>query len=888
MITLAPWRRAPLLLLRAPGVLAAITGAAFLLTLAVSSRPVFLGSAGAAAIDSDLQDGCRYEVGLRVSAGRIRRVAEADAADVAAIPRRTGLLTAAGPARNRNILPVVTTVTGGNAEVVGRTGQRGDGAVQLFSRTGAFDHVNIKAGPTTTAPHSEGLWLPDTTAGLLGVTAGDTVQLRFGDAVAPVPVLVAAVFEDMTYLERPGFWCSMSRSFEPLGSNPLPPVALADQAELLRLLANGQRTPPTVMWELPPADGMSLPEADAVNERLAAIDADLRHFGPFAEQFGDADGLLLHLGMGSTAEHAHTVSRQVRTTADTVGTAGTFIALVAVAAAGFFWVDRRRNEVSLLLAKGVGPAALALKAALESVLPVAIGAAAGAAVGIAAVRAFGPSSAYDAHAVNEAVRLSAAAAAAGLVLLGAAAAVRIQRAEQRMAGAPHHANAAAPFLLACLTIGAVAIGIAIERAVGATQLGGDEPTKSLGLVVVVFPLLVLAGGGGLAAVLGHVLLPRTRRMGKTWPMAPYLALRRVATAGPLALALTAGAVLSAGILLYASVVADSARATVVAKAGIGVGADMAVFLATDDVPELPPDLARRTTAIIRSAANTADEANVHVGLLGIDRATFGRAALYDGSFAGGRSLAALLDELDVRTDGNTIPVIAADAAALPDEFAIDGPVAVKVVARVRAFPGMTGEQPLLVADEAVLRAHGILGNRQLWIHGATSSVQAQLDRARVPVVTSIRSKANEAASSLLPLATSLGYFKALGILGGTVTLTGAVFYLASRERARRLAGVMARGMGLSRTAARAALAIELGALLLIGLVLGGALSSWAARVTFPHLDPSPGTPPSLIFRWDRSTPVLAALVTVAAAAVLAVLSERASSRRLAAEVIHDA
>ncbi|MDQ1444113.1 MAG: putative transport system permease protein, partial [Acidimicrobiaceae bacterium] len=161
-------------------------------------------------------------------------------------------------------------------------------------------------------------------------------------------------------------------------------------------------------------------------------------------------------------------------------------------------------------------------------------------------------------------------------------------------------------------------------------------------------------------------------------------------------------------------------------------------------------------------------------------------------------------------------------------------------------------------------------------------------RARIGVVTTTVAKTNEAASSLLPLATSLGYFKALGLLGGTVTLCGAVFYLASRERARRLAGVMARGMGLTRGTARTALALELAGLLLVGLGLGWALSTWAARVAFPHLDPSPGTPPSLLFRWDLWAPVDAAAVTVVAATALAWVSERASSRRLAAEVMRDA
>jgi putative ABC transport system permease protein len=863
-----------MLLVRSPGVLGAVAGAGFLLTLAVASRPVFLGSAGAAAVESDIRDGCRYEIGMRVVAGRIRAVAQPDEASIARIAPRTAQLAAA--TRGDGVQPVITTVFGGNAELQTPQGERGQGVVQLFSRNGAFNHVHVRSR----APDAEaGIWVPDTTAALLHVTAGDTMNVAMGDVV--VPAKVGAVFDDLTYVERPKFWCSLHRQFEPLGSNPLPPVAVARQDVLVDLMQRTGRIPPNVWWEVPPADGLSVPRAEALADRLDPIFDDFQNNGPFADRFNFDDGLNVHMALGATLDHAHLVMRQVRTTADTVGAASTAIALVAVAAAGFFWVDRRRAEVALLLAKGVGPGALALKGALESVLPLALGSMAGIGTAIAAVHSFGPSDAFDNLAAAEGARLALAAAVVGLVLLGGAAGIRVSRAEQRMAGVPHHRRGITPVVVAALAVTAIVSAVLIEHRAGAGL-------QSVGLIVVVFPLLVLVGGGGLIAVAGHWLLPRTRRMAGRWPTAPYLAVRRVATAGPLALALTAGSVLSVGILLYASVVAESARATVTAKAGIGVGSDMAVFMPSEDVPTLPADIERRSTPILRTLASYEEDSRIDV--LALDTRTFPRAALYDRTFAGGTSLGSLLKKLDGPTRG-AVPVIVADAADVPDRFTADIggiEVPVRVVARATAFPGMSGEQPLLVAKESALRGHGVRGNRQIWVKGSTQSVLAQLDRAHVPVVTTTEAKFNEAASSLLPLATSLGYFKALGLLGGTVTLCGAVFYLASRERARRLAGVMAKGMGLTRNASRAALALELGGLLLLGLALGGGLSSWAAKVTFPHLDPSPGTPPPLIFRWDLAALAWTALVTVAAAGALALLSERATSRRLAAEVVRDA
>ncbi|HEV7885992.1 MAG TPA: FtsX-like permease family protein, partial [Acidimicrobiales bacterium] len=733
LLTLPPWRRAPALLARSPGVLAAIAGAGFLLSLAVASRPVFLGSAASAAVDSDITEGCRYEVGLRVTTGRIRRAAEADQADVARIPLRTRMLTQA--ARGDGVQPLITTVSAGNGELVTAQGEQGQGVVQLFSRTGAFTQVHVRAqDPGVQAAH-DGLWVPDTTAALLHIAPGQTVDLDMGNGHV-VPTRIAAVFDDLTYVERPRFWCSMYRSFEPLGSNPLPPVALADQGTLLRLLGQSSRRPPSVMYEVPPADGLSVPRAQGLADRLNRVFDDLQNDGPFAQRFGFEDGLQTHMALPGTIDHAHLVARQVRTTADTVGAASTAIALVAVAGAGFFWVDRRRAEVALLLAKGVSPSAIAAKAALESALPLAVGGLAGTGAAVAAVQAAGPSPAFDGQATATAAALAALAAVSALALLAVAAAVRTSRAEQRMAGVPQHRRGLVPFALAAAAAVAIAAALAIEHATGYTQLNASRHSSSLGLIVVVFPLLVLVGGGALIAVVGHWLLPRTRRLGGRWPAAPYLAVRRVATAGPLALALTAGSVLSVGILLYASVVAASARATVVAKASIGVGSDMAVFLADPSKPALPPDLARRATPVLRTAADVGED---QVDVLGVDPATFGRGAFYDRAF-GGKPLHVLLDKLKTATNaGSLLNVILADGVRLPSRFDLPTgsgpPVNVRVVARAAAFPGMSGESPLLIADEDALRAHGVTGNRQLWVKGSTQSVLAQLDRARIPVVT---------------------------------------------------------------------------------------------------------------------------------------------------------
>ena len=57
-VGLVPWRRAPFLSLRRPGVLASVAGASALLAAALASVPVFLSSVGTEAVAVQAGDRC--------------------------------------------------------------------------------------------------------------------------------------------------------------------------------------------------------------------------------------------------------------------------------------------------------------------------------------------------------------------------------------------------------------------------------------------------------------------------------------------------------------------------------------------------------------------------------------------------------------------------------------------------------------------------------------------------------------------------------------------------------------------------------------------------------------------------------------------------------------
>src|SRR5688500_3622023 len=62
-VRLVPWRRAPFLSLRRPGVLASVSGASALLAAALASVPVFLSSVGTEAVAVQAGDRCSRDTG---------------------------------------------------------------------------------------------------------------------------------------------------------------------------------------------------------------------------------------------------------------------------------------------------------------------------------------------------------------------------------------------------------------------------------------------------------------------------------------------------------------------------------------------------------------------------------------------------------------------------------------------------------------------------------------------------------------------------------------------------------------------------------------------------------------------------------------------------------
>jgi putative ABC transport system permease protein len=864
----APWTRAPLLLLHQPAVLAAVAGGLLVLGAAIAAPPLFLSSAGNRALADQVAERCQWSTGgtmtfqgyfpdieepVRAATERIDHVGD----------RVLTLVTpAVDVARNED-----------------DTAQESVSA-QVAFRSQAIGHVDVLAGDAP-GPGEDpaGVWVTDTTAGQLGVGPGDSFVVRWSGRTTPLTV--TGVYHDLAEEDLEPFWCSQRPILQPaggIGDRP-PPVILTDRQTWVDMVGAlelaGEAT-----WELPlePA-GLTVDQARQVVDDLAAVPdevADALDIPP--ENRGFFPEMLSTLPFVSTRSGA--IVTALRGAVEPVAVAGVLTASVLVLAAGTYWVDRRRSEVVMLSARGVGAAPIGVKAALEMALPAVVGAAAGWGVALAVVKLLGPTTLVDAPAVADSLRRTAVALAVGVVLLGLVAGVRARSLSARPVGARASWRGKVPWELAVLGLAAWSYrrigieGVPVAR-------GADVPR--IDLLALAFPLLFVVGTVALAGRLLVLVLGRLRRRGSTWPDWLYLAARRLGSAPRVAVILVAASAMAVGVLVYAAALTLSLRTTLEAKARVAIGGDAAVNLNGDQ--PVPEALAGSATKVWR-LKQAAD-----VDVLGVDPATFADGAFWDDSFSGS-SLGSLLDRLAPvdPTGGTPVPAIVV-GGPLPEGSVVgfrDRTVPdlhVDRVADVDVFPGMSSARPLVVVDQRSLEAFGATPSIELWFSGDPDDFFAALDRAGVEIRFTYSTSAVADQSSFATVAWAFGFMQSLGVIAGLITVGGLLLYLDTRQRARKVSYAFLRRMGLSRRSHRRSLLVELLSTLVTGSLIGAVLACLAAWLVYGKVDPLPQVPPVPLLR----LPYLVLATVVTATLVVAWLGARAAQgsadRTNAAEVL---
>jgi len=836
----APWRRAPWLPWRQPAVILAVVGAAAIMGCAAASAPLFLSSAGSASLQLQRAAQCPdaaypvlQQIGFAVGGGRPGDVS--DSAPAALI--RNGL---APPERlvTINGTSSLETVSGGRV------------VAQVWYRDGALDEVTVLQRGT-----GSGLWLPETTAQYLGVKVGDPVEAGIDSydgtpVVFPVAGIYRDVFREQTV--RP-YWCSYTALFlNPASVGAPPPLVLATSPEVVERVGDaGSMYGMNRQWISPiDTDRLTLSAAQGI------VQARERAF--VASRIANDTGGQGHTGQLPTmTDRAELLVQGLRGPVLPIAAGGAVLALLLVAAAGSYWADRRSTEVALLSSRGVGPVALGIKALLELAGPAAVGSALGLWAAHALVTRAGPSPYLDPVAPTQAALAAAASLLIALALLAAVAGARTRVTAERPIGTRRRWYAVFPWEL--LLVAAAAVGYLRVRRGEPIVLVRNVAQVDVLLVVV--PLLFLAGLSILAARGLSGLLRPLRTRSARWPTAAFTAVTRAAAARPISALVLVALALPLSILAYSAGMTTTNEATLAAKAGVVVGSERAV-LSVDEIPSSPA-LDRVGTVVVRYDRALADGQDVTV--LAIDPRTFADWAFWDSRFAD----VPLADLLAALASPGTGPVRALALGLPAGTTALDlGATAVdaEVVATVGTFPGRRLPDPVVVVDGAALGTVDRSAGRQseVWTTRSVDEVRAALP-AEVRTSLVLERDTVFDVANFRSVSWSFGYLQALAGLIGIIGAGGLLLYLETRQRTRIASYALARRMGLTGGTHFRSLLLELGGLLGAAALVGAAAGWTVVLAVYRLIDIDPNRPPGPLL-----TAPTGALVTGAVTAAVTV------------------
>ncbi|SCX39010.1 putative ABC transport system permease protein [Klenkia marina] len=876
MRPLPPWTRAPLLGLRQPAAVLAVLVTTAILACAVASAPLFLSSARSAALQEQLGPQCAEAARPAVTAGIPAPVGDRAAA-LAAAPAQAW--TTLGRA-SRTVLVVDGALGGGGNRQFGVPVAGADGfdlsqPARLLWKPGMVDHLDVRAQVP-----GAGVWLPASYAQAAGVTAGGTIAVR------GVPVQVSGVYTDLFDTDPGAFWCDQEDLFTNAASTNTPPPALllaTDESTLVGLAERAQgslRATAAV-----PVDGSRLTAsraaelADLTQRALADVAAtDL--LPPDGQLYADQR-------LSDATARAQVLADGLRGPVVPVAAAGGLLALVLVAAAGSFWADRRAAEVRLLAARGVGPVPLAGKAALELGLPALAGAALGWAASRGLTGVLGPAPEVDPSATSAALVAGVGAFIVGLGAAAVVAGLRARGTAERPLGTGPRWPARVPWEVAVL----LAAGLCWVLLRGRDAVVSDGGVAQVSGLLVALPLLAVAGAAVLVARVLTAGLPRLRGWAAGRPVPVFLAVNRWAAARGATAVLLVAVALPVAVLGCTATLTASSRATLEAKVGVqlGAGAVAATSTRIDPAAVTGPD----GTTVVRFGQATAQPADggprTGVQVLAVDPTTFAGTAFWVDSFAA-EPLPDLLRALT--EDSTAVPVVAAGLSTGPHQLRLGTQeVDVEVVATADVLPGRRADAPVLLVDRSLLpevpRTAGSDQSVERWTDGDVAVAAQELrDAGAVRVLDTVPADVQRAAN-LLGITWTFGYLSALAVFAGVIGAAGLLLHLEARSRTRVSGYVMARRLGLRRSAHLRSLLVELGAAAVVGVVVGGALAACAVATVYRRLDVDLVRPPTplLDVPWPAVAGTVAAALLVAAGAAL--YAQRAADRADPSSVLRE-
>jgi putative ABC transport system permease protein len=642
-------------------------------------------------------------------------------------------------------------------------------------------------------------------------------------------------------------------------------------------------------WDFYPEPGrLGLPRAERLAAQVRAVESAA---GDPLQALGQRR-VTTSSPVGAAVERAQATVAALTGSVESISLTGRLLALVLVAAAAAFAVRRRRGEVLVLTAQGVGGLPIGARSMVEAALPLAVGGALGHLAALALAGTLNPVPGLQPQVVAAARLEVAVALLAGLVLFGLVTWVAVRSEELERSGRLGQALAGPWWEALALVLAAAALYELQTRGAGPVQVEG-QPAR-VDRLLVLFPLLLMAGLAGLGTRGAARLLGRRARSTLTTASArrpaPLLALRRLVAAPRMVLLLVTGSAVAFGRLAYSGIVVASSRSAAADKARVLVGSDTSLLLGGEAPPGATSGL--RATVVRRFEQVVMAPGDQPVAMIAVDPATFGTGAFWDGSFADA-PLDRLLRRLETAPPGRLGAILAGPAVADPGSVAIGSTrLPLTAVATARAFPGMTAsDRPLLVVSAVRFDAvAGSLGPRpgwrtELWSRDDPEAATAALGRAGLVPETVTSAADVMRTPAFLAVSWTFRLLSALGGLAGLVALAGLVLYAQARQRSRVVAYALTRRMGLSRAAHRRSVLWELAGLLLFALALGAGLAVVAAGAVYRRLDPMPQLPPAPGLELPAAVLGAALLGVLLAALAGAFLVQRAADRANVAEVM---
>ena len=844
------WSKAPFVLLRYPGLFASLAVGALLLALAAAAYPLFISASASELLAAKIHDpaytrwaaGVMFRNGVLALGDGVRPSGRTERSE-----SEFARLVASSPYLASPIRTAITApVSMGDVDDPSDTRE-----VRLFAGEDVGSQLEIVDGAL-----GDGAIVPDHVADALDLSIGDTVTMasdRNGTATLPVDGIYRRIYHgNMGGYWRPWRDELIQRCFD---CPPPPQPVLMTEAAFLEYSADLRLDHVGYAWQAPLEQTLTLDDAEDADRRAKAITDEMSGRNLFTEcSFFFFCSTRTRPAFGSSIDEIVTDTHRrigaIEGPANLLRVAGVLVALVVIAGAGAFAMAARRVESTLLFARGARPRAVGTRAALEAIVPSAVGAAAGLGLAFLLVAALGPEGPVASSATSLAARVAGLSVVAAVVAVGLVSAVSFLRQSE------HHRGrfalvAALPWELALIALSLFVLERL--RSGGAVVEDAALRTQTPSLLLLGFPVLFLAGFVALAARAIVLLVRWVRGRSERLATSPYLAVHRLAARPRLTMLLITAAGLCLGLFVQAQMVARSMQTTVDVKAGVFVGSDVEV--AIDRSNEAPEGFPLPVTRVVQRLEAGEFGPGTSFDLLAIDPDTFADAAFWDPTF-GAETAQALVDTLQ-RPTGDRLPVVlAAGEGTAPVSITIDTrTVPIDIGARASAFPGMTFLRPLVVVDadridEAFEGQASPLGitsaNHELWIRGDPAAVARALTQLPFTPGLVIEAEAVKDIPYISAVIDTFIVMNGLGLLAALLVFAAMLMYLQARQRAEVVSYGLSLRMGMRSTSHLLAIATEVASMLAVAFVTGAALAVIAASLIVPLLDPLEAIPPGPI------------------------------------------